>query len=189
VKDSRDDAASASGASGPGESAVGMKTEKKVQEQRLLRFYGNPWAARGEDGVACVCLLISFFICGVLMRLCHPSAKRIICRLFTSLAEQGFSYLSTLHGASPTPTPSHPSHLIFTSAQPDPEPSFFAMSFSHSHKHLTLVDAPKDVVGAVVNGIRNHVKGSAEGCWYTEGAYKLELPGAVRSSMSLLHLL
>lgn len=52
VKDSRDDAASASGASGPGESAVGMKTDKKVQERRLLRFYGNPWAARGEDGVA-----------------------------------------------------------------------------------------------------------------------------------------
>lgn len=122
------------------------------------------------------------FTCSIhLTRLCHLSAKRVVCRLFASLAEQGYSYLSTLHGAAPTPTPSHPSHLIFTSAQPDSDPSFFAMSFSHSHKHITLVDAPKDVVAAVVNGIKNHVQGSTEGCWYTEGAYKLDLPGPSRS--------
>jgi len=93
----------------------GVTSEEGRHHRWRAQFAGNPWTCNGADGLV---------------------ARKMICRLFTVLAVQGYSYLTTSNTSNP------PARLIFGDSEPSPMAHFFSVSFSQSGEKISILDAP-----------------------------------------------
>ncbi|KAI0961595.1 hypothetical protein AcW1_000640 [Taiwanofungus camphoratus] len=108
----------------------GVMSEESRGRNWCVRFAGSPWTSVGIDGIL---------------------AQRLICRLFLVLANQGYSYRTTVNTANS----GRPPQLVFVESDPDQEAQIFLTSFSRSVNRLSLLDAPPDVAQQLAAGLRS----------------------------------
>ncbi|WVW80366.1 hypothetical protein I302_102346 [Kwoniella bestiolae CBS 10118] len=84
------------------------------------------------------------------------SSKRIMIRLLTEFAREGFSLNSSFRTSAKD---SGKDSLIFLRGEPDPDPIIFAVAF-YSHDRIWIIDAEADVGQALEEGIKN---------WWVDG--------------------
>ncbi|KAI0936385.1 hypothetical protein AcV5_004538 [Taiwanofungus camphoratus] len=108
----------------------GVMSEESRGRNWCVRFAGSPWTSVDIDGIL---------------------AQRLICRLFLVLANQGYSYRTTVNTANS----GRPPQLVFVESDPDQEAQIFLTSFSRSVNRLSLLDAPPDVAQQLAAGLRS----------------------------------
>ncbi|WWC87971.1 uncharacterized protein L201_002873 [Kwoniella dendrophila CBS 6074] len=84
------------------------------------------------------------------------SSKRILIRLLTTFAQEGYSLTSSFRTSAKD---SGKDTLIFEQGEPDPDPIIFAVAF-YSHDRIWIIDAEADVGQALEEGIKN---------WWVDG--------------------
>ncbi|THH01797.1 hypothetical protein EW026_g965 [Hermanssonia centrifuga] len=77
------------------------------------------------------------------------SARHMICTTWAILADQGYSYLTTLNTANP------PARLVFVNSPPDPSAIFFSVAISQSGDKFSLLDAPMEIAQTLGNNLRS----------------------------------
>ncbi|EMD42093.1 hypothetical protein CERSUDRAFT_90692 [Gelatoporia subvermispora B] len=98
----------------------GVALEDSREHRWRVQFMGNPWSSAGTDFVL---------------------AQRLMARLFTILASQGYTYQTTVNVRNRL----QPPRLIFTQSEPDLTAEFFTVTFSKSGHKLSILDAPIEV--------------------------------------------
>ncbi|KZT65167.1 hypothetical protein DAEQUDRAFT_677331 [Daedalea quercina L-15889] len=106
----------------------GIEVEDSRGDGWRVRFARSPWTSVGIDGML---------------------AQRLICTLYTVLARQGYSHVTTVQNGSP-----RPGKLVFVETQADPDVKIFATMFSPSKMRLRLLDAPRELVEDFASSLR-----------------------------------
>ncbi|KAL6309942.1 hypothetical protein BKA93DRAFT_722088 [Sparassis latifolia] len=94
-----------------------------------VRFVGRPWSSVGTDEIL---------------------AQRLVCRLWTVLAGEGYSYLTTVNTGSSSKAP----HFVFVHS-PVETAHFFMITFSRSSEKVTLIDVPHELAQQLAAGLRS----------------------------------
>ncbi|KAF9513767.1 hypothetical protein BS47DRAFT_1317208 [Hydnum rufescens UP504] len=128
----------------------GVQTTYKSRDYWVIRFKGKPWTADGEDGFR---------------------GRRLVCRLFEILGNNGCSYVSAVASTSMNHSPT----LIFARTPAYFASDFFCLSFSRSRQDLYIIDAPSHLVGIITAATRASFPTSTEGTKLSEGVYGMRL--------------
>ncbi|KAH9937720.1 uncharacterized protein B0H18DRAFT_866945 [Fomitopsis serialis] len=107
----------------------GVEYEDSRGDNWRVRFARGPWTSVGLDAIL---------------------AQRLICNLYTVLARQGYSHVTTIQTGSPR----RPGKLVFVETLQDPDVKIFATMFSPSKMRLTLLDAPRELVEDFASSLR-----------------------------------
>ncbi|OCH96114.1 hypothetical protein OBBRIDRAFT_787563 [Obba rivulosa] len=98
----------------------GVSLDDSREHRWRVQFMGSPWSSVGTDFVL---------------------AQRLVTRLFTILASQGYSYLTTVNVRNRL----QPPRLVFSQSEPDLAADFFTVTFNKSGYKLSILDAPIEV--------------------------------------------
>ncbi|KAN0111896.1 hypothetical protein V8E52_008102 [Russula decolorans] len=89
-----------------------------------VTFAGRPWDPKGHQSIL---------------------SQRMICRVFSVLAAQGYMYLTSIDTGRVFKTP----QLVFVRAPADARTHFFVMSFNSKGNLVTFVDPPSALVNSL----------------------------------------
>ncbi|KAI0788430.1 hypothetical protein C8Q75DRAFT_231803 [Abortiporus biennis] len=136
----------------------GVTSEESRQHRWRAQYSGNPWTCSGPDS------LIS---------------RRIICRFFSVLARQGYSYLTTLN------TSHAPARLVFGGSEQAPSAHFFSVALSQSGDKISILDAPPMLAQDLATSLRNIFPWKVASDRATEdGVYVIELKKGIIGTQS-----
>jgi len=102
----------------------GVKRQHRQGHDWHVTFTGRPWDSKGDS------LL---------------QAQRVICRVFSVLAAQGYMHLTSINTGCAFKNP----RLVFVRVPADPRAYFFAMSFNRKGDIVTFVDPPPALINTL----------------------------------------
>jgi len=128
----------------------GVERDYKRRDYWVVRFKGKPWTADGDAGFR---------------------GRRVVCKLFEVLGNNGCSYVSAVASTSMNHSPT----IIFARTPTYFPSDFFCLSFSRSRQDLYIIDAPSHLVGFITAATRQSFPTSTEATKLSNGVYGMRL--------------